>query len=77
MKIQEFENLSNIEKFNATIDVGEFVMCITEGTKKCLLYSISSFFVEEQWCISSKKIEGYKSFTEGKLLDKFTGIILS
>lgn len=80
MKIYEFLNLNEQERFQSVWDKGVHIGTVTKNNLTCMLYSLGDFYVEVQYNTDDNKIAGLVTFKshaeplEAYLKNDFPGI---
>ncbi len=74
MGIYEFNILSEHDKYDTVFTKGQFVDVVIDGYTKYCLYSVSMFWVELVYSVTTNKIIGISSFISGATLDKYSNI---
>ena len=71
MKLQEFNTLSEHDKYEITFNQGNFIEYWINGNQRFALYSVFMFYVEVEYNATENKIKNLISFEDGELLDKY------
>lgn len=74
MSIYHFNILSEYDNYDSIFTKGQFVDTLIEGETKNSLYSLSYFWVEVEYHVSTSKITGICSFVSGEKLNRYCNI---
>lgn len=78
MKITFFEflGLTVQEKYDAIFITGDFLEIRIQENRCFVLYALDLFFVEVEYDNEKNKIMNNRAFVSGKILDKYSSLVL-
>jgi hypothetical protein len=79
MTLRDFEKLNHSDRYDVNMDYAEFVCTHTLLNKRYGLFSLGSFYIEQEWVsgYSNKNLLEIKAFSsDSELLDKYDNLTL-
>lgn len=74
MGIYDFNILTEHDKYDVVFNEGQFVDVVKDGKIKYVLYSLSYFWVEIEYLVSSNKLVNISSFVAGDSLNRYSNV---